>query len=273
MRTADGAWKWIRDIGKIAERDEDGEPVRAVGIHLDIDDRKRTEQSIERQRDNLEVLNQVVRHDVRNALQLVIAYGDILQNHVEDDSEAYLRQILKAGRKAVDITRTAGDVTKVLLRSEADRTPMHVRSVLEDQIDDVRTSHERAIVSTEAMIPDVTVLADDMLESVFRNVLNNAVVHNDEELPEVSVTATADDEVVRVRVADNGPGIPDEQKARIFEEGEKGLDSDGTGLGLYLVQTLVERYGGAVWVEDNDPKGSVLVVELRRCEESTTVYS
>jgi signal transduction histidine kinase len=180
---------------------------------------------------------------------------------------------LKAGRKAVDITRTAGDVTKVLLRSEADRTPMHVRSVLEDQIDDVRTSHERAIVSIEAAIPDVMVLADDMLESVFRNVLNNAIVHNDKELPEVSVAATADDEVVRVRVADNGPGIPDEQKRRIFDEGEKGLDSDGTGLGLYLVQTLVERYGGAVWVEDNDPEGSVLVVELRRCEESTTGYS
>ncbi|WP_338739299.1 PAS domain S-box protein [Haloplanus salilacus] len=262
MRTADGSWKWIRDIGRIVSRDADGEPVRAVGIHLDIDERKEYERTLERQRDNLEVLNQVVRHDVRNALQLVLAYAGMLEEYAEDDGEAYLRQILEAGREAVDITRTAGDVTKVLLRSEADRIPVTVRPVLEEQIDDVRTSHERAIVTVEGEIPDTEVLADDMLGSVFRNVLTNAIVHNDKQLPEVSVSAVADDEAVRIRVADNGPGIPDDQKEQIFEEGEKSFDSEGTGLGLYLVRTLVNRYGGTVWVEDNDPDGSVFVVEL-----------
>jgi len=264
MRTADGEWKWIRDIGEIVERNADGEPVRAVGIHLDIDERKDYERTLERQRDNLEVLNQVVRHDVRNALQLVLAYGDMLEGSVEEEGEAYLRQILEAGREAVDITQTAGDVTKVLLRSETDRTPVPVRPVLEGQIDDVRANHERAIVAVDGPIPHVEVFADDMLESVFRNLLNNAIVHNDTELPEVTVSVAVDDDVVRFRIADNGPGIRDEHKELIFEEGEKGLDSDGTGLGLYLVQTLVERYGGDVWVEDNEPEGSVFVVELHR---------
>jgi len=262
MRTADGRWKWIRDIGKVVSHDEDGTPLRAVGIHLDVDERKEYERTLERQRDNLEVLNQVVRHDVRNALQLVIAYGGMLDPHVEDDGEAYLRQIMEAGHEAVDITRTAGDVTKVLLRSEADRMPVDVRPVLEKPVDDVRTSHERAIVTVDGEIPDVEVLADDMLESVFRNLLNNAIVHNDKELPETSVSANVDDGVVRIRVADNGPGIPDDRKEQIFEEGEKGLDSERTGLGLYLVRTLVERYGGVVRVEDNQPRGSVFIVEL-----------
>ena len=264
MRTADGDWKWIRDIGEIAERNGDGDPVRAVGIHLDIDERKEYEQTIERQRDNLEVLNEVVRHDVRNALQLVLAYSDMLGDYVEDDGETYLRQVLEAGREAVDITQTAGDVTKLLLRSEADRTPVAVRSVLEEQIDDVRADYERAIVSVDGAIADVNVIADGMLDSVFRNLLKNAIVHNNKELPEVTVSATVDDEVVQVRVADNGPGVPDDRKEQIFEEGEKGLDSEGTGLGLYLVRTLVDRYGGDVWVEDTEPEGSVFVVELPR---------
>ncbi|MFB6228983.1 MAG: PAS domain-containing protein [Halobacteriales archaeon] len=264
LQTADGDWKWIRTIGRVVEREEDGEPVRAVGIHLDIDERKTYEQTIKGQRDSLELLNQIVRHDIRNALQLVLAYGDMLEEHVGDDGEEHLRQVLEAGREAVDITQTAGEVTEVLLRSEVDRTPVEIRAVLKEQVEDVRASNERAIVSVEGTIPDVEVLADDMLESVFRNLLNNAIVHNDKELPEVTVSATPDDEMVRVRVADNGPGIPSDQKERIFEEGEKALDSEGTGLGLYIVRTLMNRYGGDVRVEDNEPEGSVFVIELLR---------
>ncbi len=67
---------------------------------------------------------------------------------------------------------------------------------------------------------------------------------------------------VQVRVADNGPGIPDDRKEEIFDEGETGVDSDSTGLGLFLVHTLVERYEGTVWIEDNEPEGRVFVVEL-----------
>jgi PAS domain S-box-containing protein len=264
LRTANGEWKWIRTTGRVVERDEGGEPVRTVGIYFDIDQRKTDEQALQRQRDSLEVLNRVVRHDVRNAIQLVFGYADILDDYVGDDGEEYIQQILDASRKAVDITQTAADVTEVLLHSEGDRTPVNTRLVLEEQIEDVRASYEGAVISIEKTIPDASVLADDMLESVFRNLLSNAIVHNDKELPEVTISAALDDEMVRVRVADNGPGIPNNQKDQIFEESEKGLDSDGTGLGLYLVQTLVDRYGGDVWVEDNKPEGSVFVVELPR---------
>jgi signal transduction histidine kinase len=101
-----------------------------------------------------------------------------------------------------------------------------------------------------------------MLGSVFKNLLTNAIVHNDGPVTEVTVSVTVADGAVAVRVADNGPGIPDDRKDTIFEDGEKGLDSEGTGLGLYLVQTLVDRYGGDVRVEDNEPTGAVFVVEL-----------
>ena len=56
MRTADGEWKWIRDLGRIVERDEDGEPIRAVGIHLDIDESKQYQRELERKTEELEEL-------------------------------------------------------------------------------------------------------------------------------------------------------------------------------------------------------------------------
>jgi signal transduction histidine kinase len=97
---------------------------------------------------------------------------------------------------------------------------------------------------------------------VFRNLLKNAIQHNDKAVAEVTVSATEQDDVVAIRIADNGPGVSDDQKATLFGKGERDLESTGSGMGLYLVDTLVTSYGGEVWIEDNDPEGSIFVVEL-----------
>ncbi|ARS91211.1 PAS domain S-box protein [Natrarchaeobaculum aegyptiacum] len=257
--------------------DEEGELTLMAESNIDITERVQYERQIEQQRDNLQLLNKIVRHDIRNDLQLVLAYAETLEAFVEEDGEEYIRQVLEAAREAVDITTTAREVTEVLLQQGAERSPVGLRRVLENEIDGIRSSNEKAVVAVENSLPQVEVLADDMLESVFRNLLSNAIVHNDAEVPEITVGATVSGDVAQVRIADNGPGIPDDQKERIFEEGETGLDSGGTGLGLYLVQTLIDRYRGDVWVEDragrtpagsrpqpddNDPRGSVFVVEI-----------
>jgi signal transduction histidine kinase len=149
-----------------------------------------------------------------------------------------------------------------MLQTDIDLKQIRLRPALESEVDDVRSNYGHALVHIEGTIPDGEVLADEMLESVFRNLLKNAIQHNDAEVPEVTVSATEGEETVTVRIADNGPGISDERTEKIFEQGEMGLDSEGTGLGLYLVETLVDRYGGDVYVEDNDPTGAVFVVEL-----------
>lgn len=121
---------------------------------------------------------------------------------------------------------------------------------------------EQNLITVENSIPDVKVFADEMLESVFRNLLKNVIQHNDKDVPEVSASATRTDTTVSIRMADNGPGVANSQKNTIFRQGEKGLESEGTGLGLYLVDTLVERYDGDVHIEDNEPEGAVFIVEI-----------
>ena len=245
---------------------------------IDITDRVRYEDRLSTQPDNLEILNQIVHHDIRSDLQLILAHAETLSGDADSAGQEYLDRILESARDAVEITKTARNVTDVLLQSEAARSPGSLRKTLEAEIDEIQSTHEHALVAVDEPIPAVEVLADDMLPSVFRNLLQNAIVHNDADIPEVTVSATATDDRVRVRIADNGPGTPDEHKEQIFEEGEKGLDSKGTGLGLYLVQTPIDCYGGAVRVEDrtdtpsnaqsrtDDPGGSVFVVELPRPE-------
>ncbi|UWG46701.1 Rec domain [Halanaeroarchaeum sp. HSR-CO] len=265
LTTADGDTRILQTTKIPFEISQTGEDA-VLGYARDVTELKEYERELETQRDNLEVLSQVVRHDIRNDLQLVLAYGEMLRSTVDGEEEESVVQILEAARNAVTITTTAREVADVMLQSAADRSPRRLQHALEEAVSDARSTNQHALLRVDGPIPDVTVPADDMLGSVFRNLLNNAITHNDKPVPAVTVDAAVDDDRVRVRVADNGPGIPDERKATIFEEGERGLDSEGTGLGLYLVATLVDRYDGSVTVEDHDPEGAVFVVELPLAE-------
>ncbi|MFB6301524.1 MAG: sensor histidine kinase [Haloferacaceae archaeon] len=108
------------------------------------------------------------------------------------------------------------------------------------------------------------VLATPLLSSVCTNVLDNAVFHNDADRIRIEVGADVEDDVVQVRIADNGPGIPDAQKRAVFDQGEQGIDSTESGVGLFLVDQLVERFGGLARIEDNNPRVAIVCVELRR---------
>ncbi len=86
-----------------------------------------------------------------------------------------------------------------------------------------------------------------------------------------AVDVEAATETVTVHVADNGPGVPDSQKAEIFGRGEMGAKSHGSGIGLYLVNTLVNIYEGevtvedrGVWLDEPELEGSVFSVTLQR---------
>ncbi len=240
------------------EGDEDA----VLGYARDVTDLKEYEQELEEQRNNLEILNQVVRHDIRNKLQVVLTYADLLQTEVGEAEQERVEQVLEAARDAVTITTTARDVMEVMLQSDVEYTPVRLDTVLENKVEEIRSNYDSALVTLDGPLPTVEVMADDILPSVFRNLLTNAIQHNDKAIPEVTLSATRDDGRVSVRIADNGPGIPDDHKEDIFEQGEMGLDSDGTGLGLHLVDTLVDHYDGEVRVEDNDPDGAIFIVEL-----------
>ncbi|KTG26874.1 histidine kinase [Haloferax profundi] len=224
--------------------------------------RTKLERQLKQQRDRLDVLNQVVRHDVRNDLQLVVAYADMLEDHVDDTGRAYLDKVQTSAEDAVELTRTARELADVMLKPESNKMAVALDQAVEEQVEDIDSAHVDAEVRVSGSIPAVSVEADDMLPSVFRNLLQNAVRHNDKDVPKVSVSTATDEDCATVCVRDNGPGIPDSRKDEIFGKGEKGMESPGTGLGLYLVGMLVDQYDGSVEVHDAEPDGSVFEVTL-----------
>lgn len=241
-----------------------GEPA-VLSVARDITRRRESEREVARKRDQLRALNRVLRHDIRNDMQIVLGLGRLLDDHVDDEGEEYLRTILDTGEHVVELTRSSRDLARTVAgEAELPVEPVSLPETLTAEIDRRREAFGHATITVRGEIPDVTVRANDLLASVFRNLLNNAVQHSDRDEPEVTVSADilrGDHEAV-VRIADNGPGIASDRKGAVFGKGEKGIESEGTGLGLYLVQSLLDHYGGGVWIEDNEPRGTVVVVEL-----------
>ncbi|AEA46226.1 PAS domain-containing sensor histidine kinase [Archaeoglobus veneficus] len=226
-----------------------------VIIARDITRLKEAEERIKRMNKHLSLLNKMLRHDIKNGLTIIKGYLDLYR---DSGNEEFLKKIEERIAVCTELISTIREIEEALMAGRGLKI-VDISKVLEKEIEKVK---DKAIVNVK--IPaGLKVLADDMIPSIFENVLLNAIFHNDKEEKRVDIEARAINGWVEVRIADNGPGIPDEIKEEIFKEGFKGEKTGRTGLGLYLVKTLIERYGGSIHVEDNEPEGSVFILRFR----------
>jgi PAS domain S-box-containing protein len=261
-------------------RDVDGETVPVdvryarhdayvVAILRNLTDVREREARLESLNDQLEVLNRVLRHDIRNDMNVVQGWLGEIEAAGDEDAEA-LQNVREAVAHTIELTREARDLAEVLTEGgEMPVEPVALDRVLHRQTEKTRRKYPDANVVVDGDVPSVRVVANEMLSSVFDNLLGNAIVHNDRDAPTVTLTVHQpgtdggdDGEYVVVRVADDGPGIDDSVRDSLFGRGEKGVDSPGTGMGLYLVDQLVSGYGGDVRVESNEPRGAAFVVTI-----------
>jgi len=245
----------------------EGDSIQLVTREITL--QKRTERELERKSETLALINRIVRHDIKNDVQLLMAWAGCLEDHVDESKREYVDRIADTSSHIAELTEIARDFVEALEEgAETDLELVDLGHVLEKEIEKVRTTEDATVVVDD--LPVVGVWANELLASVFANLLTNAVRHDDSADPEVHVDLEETDEDVIVRVADTGPGVPDEEKEEIFGKGTKGPESPGTGVGLYLVHSLVDQYGGDVWVEDNEPRGAVFVVQLPKPPDGQT---
>jgi two-component system phosphate regulon sensor histidine kinase PhoR len=142
--------------------------------------------------------------------------------------------------------------------------------VLESQIE------EKKITLVNTVAPDLRVLADpDQLRRVLSNVVHNAIKFT-QSGGEIQLSAEVADKMVTVSICDNGPGIPPNDRTRVFERfyqvdsprtGSPRHNGRGTGLGLAIAKHIVEAHGGKIWAEGNIPTGTNIQFSIPLSEE------
>jgi signal transduction histidine kinase len=214
-----------------------------------------------RQRDTLLFINELLRHNVLNGMQIIKGNTQLLEDHGDEPGEQYLETTQDRSDTIVELIQNV----RVLVDSVSRETPLHpvsIARVVHDVVGQARQAYPEAEFDVD--VPEgVDVRADELFKAVLENLVSNAIAHNDSDTPRVSVDVTVDSRGnVVIEVADNGPGIPEERRDLYFQPGEQDESSVGQGLGLYLVKTLVDRYDGEVRLESNDPRGTVVVIEI-----------
>ena len=230
---------------------------------------ERDARQAERARDNFELLNSIIRHDVLNSMMIVQSRAEFIEERAEDDRvREFAATVLTQTSGVVDQVERTRAILQALRTNRPRLEATDLRATLEREVEAARETYDRVVVDLDLPEGPLHVRADDLLGDVVGNVVSNAVEHNDDAEPHVEVSATVEgpggDEVVELRIADDGPGIDDELKDAVFRRDGTGLheDSTGSGFGLFFVDTMMGKYGGTVRVEDDEPRGSVFVLRF-----------
>jgi signal transduction histidine kinase len=218
------------------------------------------------QRETLVLLSRLVRHDIRNDMMAIRGHADLLEDHVDAEGESSLATIRRQSDATIRLLQDA-DTLVGTLDEPGEYEHVHLSTILRDEVASVADNHPA--VTVEATIPDdLVVFADGLVHRLFSNLLENAVAHDDPATLTVRLEATHEGDTGEVVVADDGAGVPPEVREHCFELGEQGPDSDGDGLGLYIVSRLADVYGGSVSVGESPEGGARFDVSLPAADRS-----
>ena len=237
----------------------------AVGNIRSRERLERARKDLETRKEMIEMYDRILRHDLGNDLQVITGFSDALAERIESDGEAarYAEKIQRTAESAADLVRRVGEVVGTL-EHEAGPRVRDLSAVLTPVVEETTTKYEALDVSYDPDASDYGVYAGDLLGSVFRNVLSNAAVHNEGPVTVRVYVEELDQDRLVVGFADDGVGVDSEVREEVFELGEKGPDSEGSGLGLGFARALTEAYGGDVDLRESDAGGADVRVELER---------
>ena len=225
-----------------------------VAVNTDITEQRRRQQQ-------LQVLYRVLRHNLRNELNVIEGYTDLLAEAGMSEQRSALEEISQAVDDLLQISQQARRIERIFSDNSADHEMRSLDAVVNGAL--AEASPPADVVTTS--IPETSHTVNVELQTAIQELITNGFKHNDAEDPVVAVTmeTTRKEDVPQgiVTIRDNGPGIPTNER-QVLREGEETPLLHGTGLGLWLVNWVVTELGGTIEIQDADPRGSLVVITV-----------
>mgnify|MGYP006289818319 CR=1 FL=1 len=252
IQHADGSWRWHESRLTVPRNSDNGTYVLNSRDVTELRDRE----------GRLSVLDRVLRHNLRNQLNLIIGHVESVKPSVDPsdrdsldqvlDSADELLQLSESARKFESSIRSRGDVSEVI----------DVNATVQGVVDRYRREHADVVIRCYPA-EDAHAMAHESFEIAIAELLDNAVKHCDSADPCVEISIKKREKGVTVAIADNGPGMPNVDR-QVIMKGEETPLEHGMGLGLWLVKWTVENSGGSIDIRDNDPAGTIIEIRLPR---------
>ncbi|KUG20452.1 sensory transduction histidine kinase [hydrocarbon metagenome] len=229
-------------------------------LRIEIDERRRAEEALRcrtgdliRQSREIEEAQRmanlyldIMTHDIRNANNVSGIYADLLVDLLEENLREYAERLQASIKRSTEILQNVATIRRIHAGSP-DLVPVNLDAVIREEI----RNYPGAAVRYDRT--NATVRADGLLPVIFTNLIGNAVRHAGSGA-DITIRVEDRDGEVLVSVEDTGPGVSDGMKGKLFNRFERdGNIGRGEGLGLFIVRTLVERYGGRIWADDRVP--------------------
>jgi len=229
------------------------------------EDAQAAKAEIEEQKAIVSVLNRILRHNLRNDLVVINGHNDVLQDLLGEDVE-HTTKIESRTTDLLDKAEKAREIERLVTGETEQLTAIDAVAIVEAEVERFQREFPEADIAA-TMPARVSVRAHDALSFVVSNLVENAIEHNDSPKPTVEIEVAETEGRVEIEIADDGPGIPDTELDSL-EEGYETATQHGSGLGLWLVNWLVDAMDGELSFERRDPTGTVVTVQLESADDS-----
>jgi len=253
-------------VGAVAGLFIGGDQVRAIAAGRTSERQQTSELLEKREAERLTFLNNLLRHNVLNGMNIVLGYATALEDRVDDDDE-YVDRIRTRSEAIVELVQNV----QVLVRSlSGDLTidAVNLTDTARSQLERARKNHDATFHAD--LDTDVTIATTPYVSAAIENLLTNAVVHNDAPDPEVMLTVDRRGDDGIVTITDNGPGIPQDVVDTYFGGQRPDDHFVGDGLGLYLVDELVTTHGGTIDIDTSEAGTTITLTFPLTADQATS---
>ena len=248
-----------------------GDEEVVLSIARDFSERKIFEDKLQKTAQELRLYLDILTHDVKNYQASVIGYLDIAlsaENPLE--AENFIKKAQANVSNTENILQNASIIMMLKEPSVDTLKPSKICKIVEEAKEYIidQFPHKNIEIDVEKIDKDTSVIVDHLCKHLFANLFSNAIKFTAQENVKIAVYQEKSTKgKCAVVIADDARGVPNEEREKIFERfSEFRKTGEGSGLGLYIVQTLVQRYKGRIWVEsrvkEDYTKGSKFIVEF-----------